>query len=105
MLLQYSLQVEGFFEGRVLNCLKRATVQRAGVSEGCGREMALLMADSAGLVDADPVLAELCPASLAACRQSSTADLDIAECLKETVSTGQTCSPRPHFSVYSFYAC
>jgi len=75
-----------FFEGHVIDCLKQKAIQKhSKLTDQCRKEMMNILADSAHVVDADPVLEENCPNSLAICRGRPNVDTDlkINECLKE----------------------
>jgi len=79
---------EGSLEGQVINCLKESALQKQKLSEKCMKEVVLTMVDAAKMVDADPVLAKLCPTSLVNCRSVYQTDQGIHKCLKDLFQRG-----------------
>jgi len=91
---------EDFFEGQVIECLKEKAIQKhSKLTDQCRKEILTIMSYSAHIVDADPVLEENCPHSLAQCRSKPNIDTDlkINECLKEmferkAIVDGEACN-------------
>eukprot|EP00092_Neocalanus_flemingeri_P071922 GFUD01088424.1.p1 GENE.GFUD01088424.1~~GFUD01088424.1.p1 ORF type:complete len:1134 (-),score=335.63 GFUD01088424.1:2263-5664(-) len=91
---------EEFYEGHVIACLKQKAIQKhSKLSDQCRKEIMNILSDSAKIVDADPVLEQNCPNSLAICRNKPNVDtgMKINECLKEmfekkTLVDGELCN-------------
>ena len=78
-----------FLEGHVVDCLRRAALQKEKLSVSCMKEVMVTVEDAARLVAADPLLEELCPRSLETCRaKQHHSDTAINECLKAMFKTG-----------------